>query len=362
MKASRSAAALAPPVGRLTARIVLAGLAVLLVWGIWRPLPRHGSATPDERTDSALYSAVVGRVARGEPYYQALGVELRERGYPTGSVFNWRPPTLVLMLAHARVASFVLLLALVVAVIAGTLRLFYRESPELMLFALLIQVGAAASAFNPLAFVLHETWAGLCIALSALLYAYKRFTAAAVVVVAGLFMRELVAPYALVCGLIAIHRRRRTEAAAYVVGAIAWLSFYIWHAMAAGDAMTADALTHPSWIQWSGPRFVLAAIGFGGWLYLLPPWVSAVAAALLVASVWSPIVATHAKVAAFTYALFFMVAGQQFNQYWGWLVSPTWAICYGLGVAGVLRLVRSARPRPVIPAPVTERTLDPSKG
>jgi hypothetical protein len=114
-----------------------------------------------------------------------------------------------------------------------------------MLFALLMQIGAAASAFNPLAFVLHETWAGLCIALSALLYAFKRFTSAAVIVVASLFIRELVAPYALVCGLVAIYHRRRSEAVVFVAGGIAWLSFYAWHAMKASEAMTAGALAAP---------------------------------------------------------------------------------------------------------------------
>jgi hypothetical protein len=178
--------------------------------------------------------------------------------------------------------------------------------------------------------------------LSAILYAFKRFAPAAVVILAGLFIRELVAPYALACALIALRHRRRAEAVVFVVGGIAWLSFYAWHATAATSAMTADALQHPSWIQWGGLRFVLATVGFGGWLYLLPPWVSAVAATLLVASIWSPIAATHAKVAAFTYALFFMVAGQQFNQYWGLLVAPTWTICYALGAAGVVRLCRAS--------------------
>jgi hypothetical protein len=326
-----------------TARVVLLALAILLLWGIWRPLPRHGSSTPEERTDSALYSAVIERTARGEPYYTALGTELRQRKYPTGSVFNWRPPTLTLMLAHARIGSIGLLLALVIAVIAGTVRLFYREAPEIMLFAVLMQVGAAASALNPLAFVLHEMWAGLFIALSVLLYTFNRPSMGALAVVAGLFLRELVAPYALACGLIAIYHRRRSEIAILTVGGIAWLAFYAWHATAATHAMGAGALEHPSWIQWGGPRFVLATIGFGGWLHLLPTWASAFAAAVLVASVWSPVNATHAKIGAFTYALFFMVAGQQFNQYWGLLVAPTWSIGYGLGALGVVGLIRSAR-------------------
>ena len=331
------------PPGTSTARVVLLALAILLVWGIWRPLPRHGSSTPEERTDSALYSAVIERTTRGEPYYTALGTELRQREYPTGSVFNWRLPTLTLMLAHARVVSIGLLVALVIAVIGGTVRLFYREAPEIMLFGVLMQVGAAASAFNPLAFVLHEMWAGLCIALSVLLYTFKRPSLGALAAVAGLFLRELVAPYALACGLIAIYHRRRSELAILTVGGIAWLAFYAWHATAATNAMSAGALEHPSWIQWGGPRFFLATIGFGGWLYLLPPWVSACAAVVLVASLWSPMNATHAKIGAFTYVLFFMAAGQQFNQYWGLLVAPTWSIGYGLGVLSLVGLIRSAR-------------------
>ena len=325
----------------LSARMVLVALAVLILWGASRPLPRQGSAT-EEGTDSSLYSAVIERVARGEWYYSALGDELRKGRYPTGSVFNWRPPTLIYRLAHARVASLCLLVGVIIAVIAGTVRLFYREAPEIMIFAVLMQVGAAASTLNPLALVLHEMWAGLCMALAVLLYTFGRSTPAALVVIAGLFIRELVAPFALVCALIAIYHRRRSEIAVFAVCGFAWLAFYAWHATAATNAMTAGALAHPSWIQWGGPRFFLATVGFGGWLHLLPTWASAFAAALLVASAWSPTKATHAKIGVLTYALFFMVAGQHFNQYWGLLAAPMWSIGYGLGALGLVHLIRSA--------------------
>src|SRR5262245_47437665 len=42
--------------------------------------------------DIALYLAEVQRISRGENYYKAANHELRERGYPTRSVFNWRTP------------------------------------------------------------------------------------------------------------------------------------------------------------------------------------------------------------------------------------------------------------------------------
>src|SRR6185436_15619410 len=44
---------------RRTARWILAGLALLLAAGLWRPLPRHGTDIPVERTDNALFSAVI---------------------------------------------------------------------------------------------------------------------------------------------------------------------------------------------------------------------------------------------------------------------------------------------------------------
>jgi hypothetical protein len=90
-------------------------------------------------------------------------------------------------------------------------------------------------------------------------------------------------------------------------------------------------------------RFVLATIGFGGWLYLMPTWVSAVACVLLVAAIWAPTRAEHVKATVATYLGVFAVVGQPFNQSWGLMTAPTWAIAYGLGVQGLVRLVRQAR-------------------
>ena len=43
--------------------------------------------------DLQVYRNIVTRVHAGESYYDAAGQELRTNGYPTGSLFNWRPPT-----------------------------------------------------------------------------------------------------------------------------------------------------------------------------------------------------------------------------------------------------------------------------
>ena len=330
-------------VQRRRARLWLAGLAVLLVAGLWRPLPRHGVEIPLERTDNALYGAVIGRVAQGESYYSALGIELRARGYPTASIFNWRPPTSVFALAKAPIVMRVLLIGIVIWAIAWTVGLFARARSEILLLAVLAQVGAAATALTPLGVVLSETWAGLCLALSALAYARGRTSLGASLGLAGLFVRELLVIYVAVCVVLALRDRRWRELAIWAAGGSAWVVFYAIHATAAMHAMQAGDLAHPSWVQLGGLRFVLATIGFGGWLYLMPPWVAAIGCVLLVASVWSPVKAAHIKAAVVAYLVFFAVVGQPFNQSWGLLTASVWSIGYGLGVEGLLRLMKEAR-------------------
>jgi len=327
---------------RARARVVLIVLTAVLVWGIWRPLPRHGAALPPERTDSAHYAAIVSSVAQGQPYYEALDAGLRARGYPTGSVFNWRPPTLTMGLAYVPILMWSILGLITIGVIAGTFMLFQRSAPEVMLLALLMQIGASAGAFTPLAFVLHETWGGAFIALSALIYTRGHYRSAAVLGIAGLFVRELVAPYVAVCALLALWHWRRGELAIWVVGGLAWCAFFYFHTLAVSPFIRASDLAHPSWVQFGGGRFVLATIGFGSWFYYLPPWAAAVGGVLLLASPWAPTRAPQVKAAALTYVALFLVVGQAFNQSWGLLTAPLWAVAYGLGAEAIVRLVREA--------------------
>jgi hypothetical protein len=47
-----------------------------------------------EGEDLRCYRSIVDRIRSGEGYYKAAYSELLSRGYPTGSVFNWRTPLL----------------------------------------------------------------------------------------------------------------------------------------------------------------------------------------------------------------------------------------------------------------------------
>jgi hypothetical protein len=327
---------------RTTARLILAALAVVLTAGLWRPLPRHGATLAPGRTDSALYAAEVERVARGESYYAVLGSELRARGYPTASVFNWRFPTLILGLAKAPLFMRLLLALVSLGVLAGTVLLFSKGAPEILILTILLQVGATASAFSPLAYVLHEAWAGSFIALSALLYTRGWFIPGAAAGLGALFLRELAAPYVAVCAWFALRERRAGELAVWAAGGILFAVLYALHANAVLHAIRPGDLAHPSWLQFGGLRFVLATIGFGGWFYVLPVWVPAFAIVLLLSSPWSPIRAPHVKATTFVYLALFAIVGQPFNQSWGLLTAPLWAIGYGLGAGGLFVLWRQA--------------------
>src|SRR5262245_32279287 len=77
------------------ARALLALTAAAVGWCVFVALTRTTLSTPgsgEADSDGHLYRRIVERVHGGEGYYEAAGDELRTRGYPTGAVFNWRPP------------------------------------------------------------------------------------------------------------------------------------------------------------------------------------------------------------------------------------------------------------------------------
>src|SRR5258708_5422423 len=81
---------------KLHARLVLAMLFLatgLFVAITFSPLKSGFADAPNRGPgDIELYRAEVDRIHAGESYYDTIAAELRARGYPTRSVFNWRMP------------------------------------------------------------------------------------------------------------------------------------------------------------------------------------------------------------------------------------------------------------------------------
>jgi hypothetical protein len=97
-------------------------------------------------------------------------------------------------------------------------------------------------------------------------------------------------------------------------------------------------------VQFGGVPFVLGTIGFSGWFAALPSWGVAIGCALIVAALWAPRASPQLRGAIIAYMTFFAVVGQPFNQNWGLVTAPAWALACGYGVAGLRRLLAAARP------------------
>jgi hypothetical protein len=337
---------------RDTARVILGGLLVLLVAGSYTP-SRQVKPLNNDQGDVALFETVVRRLRAGEAYYPAMGNELRQRGYPTASVFNWRTPFPLSAVAAFPKGTAICFFALGVLAIAGTLMLLMSEAPEAMLIALLAQIGVTISLLKVPQFALMaEAWAGFLIAASVVAYGRRWWSAGAALGVLALLARELTAPYCVACGVMALSRKRWRESAVWAIGAALYSAFLLLHVWLVSAQLGPAELAHKqSWVQFGGLPFLLRIVSFSGWYDVLPIWSRAVGLVLLVASVWATKAPRQLQVMVAAYLLFFSIVGQSFNQYWGLVTGPAFALATGYGVAGLWRLIGAARTKPTYAAP-----------
>jgi hypothetical protein len=334
------------------ARLVLfaAIAAGLLLVAITLSPWRSGFADAPSRGagDIALYRAKIDRISAGEAYYPAAKAELEARGYPTRSVLNWRTPLPVWLIGVLPAGVGRALLALVaVGVLAVAGHIVTKEARlRWALATLLFLTGALLPVALPGPYVMSEVWCGVLIGASLVCYGIERRGFAVACGLAALFMRELAAPYCLVCGLFAISERRWKESAGWLAGALAYAGFYAWHIAQVLPLIEADARTHAEgWLQFGGAAFVISLVQMNAYLLLLPQWISAVY--LLVALVgfaaldgaWG----RRAAWAACVYVLAFGFVGQPFNQYWGAVIAPLFCFGAAQGVAALVDLWRAAR-------------------
>ena len=85
---------------------------------------------------------MVCRIRAGEAYYAAFGDELRRRGYPARSIFNWRTPMLLSALARVPdLAGKAVLMAIGLLLAAATFCLTAHE-PLWVAGSTIMQAGA----------------------------------------------------------------------------------------------------------------------------------------------------------------------------------------------------------------------------
>jgi hypothetical protein len=334
------------------ARLILAGLLIMIAVGVsgQRAIPPPPRDATRFVGDSALLLSTIERIRSGEPYYSAVGDELRKYHYPTSSVFNWRTPLLfelVAALSTERAGALLFGLGMCVVVTGGLAYTRYSVTKALGGAVLLLASVAPAMLVRPGAVGFSEHWAGVLIGLSLNAYIARWWSAAAVLGVLAVFFRELAAPYALLCGLLALRARRNREFSVWVVGGLLYAIYFGMHAVHVFAEILPGDLSHThSWFRFLGLPFVFKTLYTHGALSLLPACATPVAAAFGLAGTWARSAPDHVKLAVVLYFVLFCIAGQPFNHYWGFLTAAIWGHAFVHGAEGLWAIGRAALKTP----------------
>jgi hypothetical protein len=310
----------------LVARAAMILAVVLSIWGTTcgstSSLPAD---IPEGTGDLQLYRVIVTRVAAGEDYYRVTGEELHERGYATVPAFNWRMPTLALLLvaigSEAR-AGHVLFAVGVLTTILWVLWLARHGHGLLAVIALPVLL-SMVPAWGGTAVNFHEVWAGQLIALS---LAARLMGVVPLSLIAGalaLGIRELALPYVILMGAIAWYQAQRREAAAWTVIAAGFAIWLAWHLFHASSLTRPDAFIN-SWVATGGWCYVLKTTRTNLLFSYLPTPVLASVVSLIWAGLWAwPDRGTRRIAMVVTvYFLAFALVGRPDNFYWGLMVAP----------------------------------------
>lgn len=331
---------------RTRAQAVVVVLILLLASGIeyrGRLDPRL-SGVPN-LDDTALHLATVERLRNGDRYYAAFGEELRTRGYPAASVANWRTPLhyhFVAALGLERAGHLLTAFALL-GIAFGAAALWSRFRRGAIVAAVLLLGSMLPALLNQPGVVAYpENWAGIFIALSLAAYHLRWWTAGALFGVAAVFLRELAGPYGLVCGVLALLHKRRTESAVWLLGGLSYILYYALHVSAVSAAIQPGDYAWPhSWLRWLGWPFVLQTAWVSGWTIVLPYPATPIVAVLGLAGTAARSMPAQLRVSLLVYVAFFSAVGQEFNFYWGFVSAPLWTYALMYSPEGTLRLLKA---------------------
>jgi len=316
------------------ARLV-AVLAVVVAATLFDGGTRGRTVRVEPQRDVELFRAVVAEMNAGSSYYEAMGSELRQRRYPSTSVFNWRTLLLYRTLALGPLAAArTALLAAAIALWVLTVLVIRRHSTLALIVAAVIQLGAVIAVAVPPAVLLTEAWSGVIIGLSFCAFRLRRWRTGVGLGILALFIRELAAPYVAVCALIAIRKRRWNEVVGWTVAAMVYFASFARH------LITVRALHQPgdlsqasSWLFWGGPAFFVQTLRTNAWLYVAPSWLPLAAVLLgLLAASWHSGAPLRLRAVTLAYLAMFLAVGQPFNSYWGLVTAPLWAFAAAAGV------------------------------
>jgi hypothetical protein len=278
--------------------------------------------------DVALFGAVEQRVRGGEGYYEAMGSELRSRGYQSRSIFNWRTPLHLSLIARLPTPGWAWLLLVIVtsAAIAMAFVAMCRDRHPLLALLAVPLMSASMASFMGSGLMFSEVWAGVLIAASAGAFWLGFWHAGAALGILALFFRELALPYVLIGIFLAYRHARRSELGVWLAGMGGYAIYFALHALAAKSSMTSsdiEATWREAWIQFGGVRFLLAASRVG-LLLGAPAWATALYLPFSVLGLagWAHPLGRRLLATVGAYLLAFSVLGRPVQFYWGGVYTP----------------------------------------
>ena len=326
---------------------MLACVGVALAWCLavsgGEPWTRAG----ERGGDVALYESIARRVQGGEGYYDAMGAELRSRGYQTRSVLNWRTPLHLSLIARLPSSGWAWLLLLVPTggAIIMAFAVMVRDGRPVAGLALAPLMLASFQSLMPGGTMYAEVWAGVWIAVSVGAHCLGWWRVGATAALLALFFRELALPYVLISAWLAHRQQRKSELAVLLVGLAAYAAYFGWHASEVLPRMTetdVEATWREAWIRFGGVRFILTA-SRQGLLLGGPLWVTAlyVPVALFGLAGWTNPIALRLLLTVGAYLLAFSVLGRPVQFYWGAVYNVLLSFGAILSVAAFRDLVRA---------------------
>lgn len=294
--------------------------------------------------DLHLYDRAIARIRHGENYYDFIAQEHRRADYPLRPGLAVRLPTLAYLCAWMGVdeaapaplaiaAAVILMLAVIWAWRRRLSEEAATESQRLFGTALIF-LGASLG-LNRYYFVLHELWAGMLIALSLGLHrpGRGRWLGAWLAAALALSIRELVLPYVLLMGAMALWRGHRREALAWGALVALFLAGMAVHLHLIAQHTLPTDPTGPSWFALRGLGGWLSNVVLASNLRFLPHWIAGpiVIAMMLGWAGWRSEAGATATLLFLGYGLLFMIAGRDDNFYWGAVIAP--AMFVGLAFA-----------------------------
>lgn len=172
--------------------------------------------------------------------------------------------------------------------------------------------------------LMAEIPAGILILLSASAYGLGERRLGFGAAVLALFLRELTAPYVLVCAYLAWREGRRRELALWLVAVMAYGAYYLWHAHMVELVLLPADRTAPGWLQFGGATFLLRTAQFDGYFTTAPLWLIALMlpAAWLGLLAWPGLAGERVALTVTLYLVLFAVGGRSVNSYWGPTYTP----------------------------------------